>query len=234
MKLLGRVISSVSTIIGFLFTVTIIALQRGNLLDRFTNNLFVHSGSFFQAIAVESGTLSYFISAIIACAILIGPIDYFAGFNLFTMQPTIGGNMDLVISMLLLYFISAIMIGWVMRANGALGGFLLGFLTIFVLNMLVYITLHYTSVVLSYAIPELTPFADQISSIIDALLSGVYGEDTTAFIIRGTLLNGTVLGTFGAFFTAIFMPSKHKEIDIALECDPAKDFCYVPINETNN
>lgn len=188
-----------------MISVIAFAIYYGNLLDRVTSDLFVNTSKAFQSLG-EMGWGTAYISAMI---VSFGSFDYWVSLS-------DRGNYDLLISMLLIYFIVGITIGRIMDGEMT-GGFILGFISPIYIMYVVYGILYSIS----------------SSTNIDVfpIINGLYGIDNVErHIIIGGAFNGLVLGIMGMFWASVFGIKKKKKIELnpnTLKCDIHGKYCVV-------
>lgn len=226
LRAIGQSTAIVAILVGF----TAYAISEANLLDRFTNNLLSQSSAIFDYIDVYP--LDVLIPMLLAGVVILAPFDYILGFNL---QNVVMGNFhgsttnyDYVIMMLLIYFVAGLFVGLRMRhTRNPFGGFILGFVAIAVLNLTVFIAIQFGSLIVGYYYPTFEGGVETVTGIINALLSGIYGESAAVFLLKGILLNGFILGVFGAFFTALMMAPAQDPMSTVIMCPDDMPICTV-------
>lgn len=199
-----------------LLTITGFAVYYGGLMDRFTSDFLQNTSSFLQNLPYGLG---FVIATLCAGAIIIGPLDYY-------LDPVRSGNLNLIITILLIYFIASIFIGLNVSKTAQMQqknqqqksayyylfiGFIMGFGAFAVFNGLVYLILNnFMSLLEGYAMAEL--MGEIIVGLGEGLLSGMFGDDVSSLLIRGIFINGTVYGVYGAFWSVVFLPSSSKNV----------------------
>lgn len=197
-----------TTIILFSFlSIITFTVYYGNLFDRVTINLLRNSSSFFQSL----GGLGWILSIITSCVIIIGSFDYWI-----SISPN--NNYDLIIAMILIYLFVGFTIGKTMKGLPNYSGFLLGFFSMIYINYTMYGIIY-----------GLSSAIDQ-GYIIFAVIKGFYGMDNIhAYLIKGALINGAVLGVFGFFFTSVYNSmGKSKSpmyVGKVKKCAPSTNYC---------
>jgi hypothetical protein len=209
LRLIFRAWRNTNAIFLALVGITSFAIYYGNLMDRVTSQLFINTSSLFQ----HFDKLGWAISSLLACVVIIGPFDYW-------IQQSSGTNLDLVITMLLIYFFTSIIIGRTMSGQSDVSGFLLGFLTIVYINYLTYTILYATTMAVENA------------ELLTAFIQGFYGiTDMNLFFVKSTLINGTILGVFGFFWTVVFNAfsnnNRLRAENFTKKCAPMSNYCLV-------
>lgn len=216
--MITKIIFSVTSVTMFMLQVSQLTVLYGNLADRITHDLFINSSYLLQVF-----DYGWIFAYIIGGLILLGPMNYYMGLC------GIPANYDLIISVLGIYFVASIIIGITMKNYTPIGGFLLGFLTIAFFNIIVYTIATYGSTLLSrYGIGE--EIGGIIQVIISSFLNGVYNQSIGVLLINGILINGTIMGVFGAFWTAVLMPSRKSMLPepIKVKCPSGGKTCIIP------
>jgi len=217
-KMLFKIIFSLTSIMFFMIQVASFSVYYGGLADWSTNNAFVNINDILQ-----ESQFGWWASYVIGGMIMIGPLDYYI-----TMSD-VNGNYSLILTIIGIMFVSSIMIGLHMKHYHPIGGFLLGFLSIAFFNIVIYLSITSGSTLLSkYGIDP--SMMNNIQSVITSVLQGIYHEDISSMLFRGIFINGLVMGIFGSFWTAVFMPSKasKKPKLIKVKCNDGKGTCILP------
>lgn len=248
LKSMGRDIFRICAIALGLYSTIImiatIAVYYGNLYDRMTSGLFVNTSAVFQSLPFSLG---WTLAMLLAGVVLIGPIDYYTNIN--RVQ-----DIDLLLTILLIYFLAAIFVGintvrWarsdrkeIIFEHGhdypmpsayqyLLRGFLIGFFTIFIFNMIIYLLIHGLTSLLETQ-PLIQNFADLIASVASGIISGFYGESAETILIKSCFMNGALFGVYGAFWTAVLLPPRPaSDNDITLGIPASCDYtgtCRLP------
>ena len=223
-SMIVRVIFSCTGVTFFMIQVAAFAVYFGNLGDHFVSDLLINTSAVLQ-----STSFGWWISYFVGGTIMLGPMDYFIQLSMWNP------NYDLLISIMGIYFISSIFIGMNMRHYHPVGGFLLGFCAIAFFNIVIYLVItQFSSLLSNYGVDAST--VEMIKSVVDSILSGTYGEPTAQFLFRGIFINGVMMGVFGAFWTAILMPSKAriKDLVVKVKCPTGNGTCVVPPVQTPN
>jgi len=216
-NILIKIWRSSSTVLLSLLGIISFSLYYGNLFDRITSELFVNSSMLFQYF----NSLGWIITFLIACIIVIGSFDFW-------IMKSPNTELDLVISMILIYFIAAISIGKIMKGEPNISGFILGFFTILYVNYLLYGIL--------FAVSK-TELGEYIYLI--AIIKGFYGiTNINLFLIKGIFINGFILGVFGYFWVVVFntfFNNDDKKIFTNSEkiCSPFSKYCVINPKNTN-
>lgn len=235
-RVVFKAIGSSSLIAASLISVTMFTVMNGNMVDRFTHGLFGNSSALFAYLDAQGlGFVGYLLAFLIACIIVLAPFDYILGFNI---QEAMAGNYmgcttnyDFVFTMIGIYFVTAFIIGMTMRhTSSSLGGFLLGFFAIVYLDIIIYTVLYAIPPLIATNAPEAAPYMDLVQSYSSSFLAGVYGEPLTTVLVKSALLNGTIMGIFGAFWTAVLMPSRVSGIGV-IACPIEAPLCRFEPNK---
>lgn len=207
-RLIVKFLFGSTSMIFIALTILSLSIMNGDAFSKFVGGSFYNIDDFLNG--VVGPQFSYLVAYLLGAIMLMGPLDYYARYNL----------ADMIIILAITFFLLGIFIGRMFK--NPLWAFFGGLAVMIGFNIMVYSAIS----LIEYFLNSMGAFPLPITDIVKGMIVGMFDQESfELLLIISSVENGTFLGLCSLFWAiALSGGRKKKEFDILNGCD-AGDIC---------